>query len=145
VKADRPTGVTAIAAVFLVVAAYLLGVGFAMWVKPGLVSMAAGADLLSGLEIAGPFMFLLMAGVSGAIALGLLYLQNWARRIAIVVAMIGAVLLLPGVSSAVVGLRFAGLARSGVGIIARGVIVFYLYQEAVRAAFRKDSQGCQKA
>jgi multidrug transporter EmrE-like cation transporter len=137
VKADRPIGVTAVAAVFLLVAVYLLGVALAMLVKPGFISMAAGADLLSGLEIAGPFMFLLIAVVSGAIALGLLHLQNWARRVAIVVAMIGAVRLLPSVSGAVVDFRFAGLVWGGLGIIVRTMIAFYLYQEPVANAFPK--------
>lgn len=137
-KPDRPTGVTVIAAVFLLVTVYLLGVGLAMLVKPGSVSMATGADLLSGLEIAGPFMFLLIAVVSGAIALGLLHLQNWARRVAIVVAMIGAVRLLPSVSGAMVDFRLAGLVRGGLGIIVRAMIAFYLYQEPVAEAFRKE-------
>src|SRR2546425_10421657 len=47
VSRERPTIVTAIAALFLLSAVYLLIVGLAMLARPGLVSMAAGADLLS--------------------------------------------------------------------------------------------------
>jgi hypothetical protein len=132
---DRPAGVTAVAAAFLLAAAYLAAVGLTMQVNPGLVSMAAGADLLGGLETAGPYMFLLMAGVGAAISLGLLHRHNWARRAAIIVAMIGFVLLIPTVSGAVVAFHLAKLARSGFGLMIRVLIVFYLYQVPVREFF----------
>ena len=132
---DRPAGVTVVAVVFLLASAYLASVGLAMLAKSGLVSMAAGADLLSGLETAGPYMFLLIAGVGAAIALGLFRRNNWARRAAIGIAMIGFVLLIPTVSGAVIDFNFARLARSGFGLMARVVIVFYLYQLPVREFF----------
>jgi hypothetical protein len=132
---ELPAGVTAVAVVFLLAAAYLASVGLTMLAKPGLVSMAVGADLLGGLETAGPYMFLLMAGVGLAIALGLLRRHNWTRRAAIIIAMIGFVFLIPTVSSAVVSFHFAKLARSGFGLMVRVVIVFYLYQVPVREFF----------
>ena len=92
---ERPAGVTAVAAAFLLAAAYLLAVGLTMLASPGLVSMAAGAELLGGLELAGPYMFLLMAALGAVIALGLWRLHRWARWLAILVAMIGVVMLLP--------------------------------------------------
>ena len=91
---ERPAGVTAVAAAFLLAAVYLLAVGLTMLARPGLVSMAAGAQLLGGLELAGPYMFLLMSGLGGVIALGLWLLHRWARWLAILVAMIGVVMLL---------------------------------------------------
>ncbi len=134
---DRPAGVTTVAVISLLAAAYLAAVGLTMLVRPGLVSMAAGADLLGGLETAGPYMFLLMAVVGLAIALGLLRLQNWARRLAALVAMIGFVLLIPTVSGAVINFNFAKLARSGFGLMIRVLIVFYLYQLPVRERFER--------
>jgi len=132
---DRPFGVAAVAVVFLLAAGYLAAVGLAMLAKPGLISMAAGADLLGGLETAGPYMFLLMAAVGTAIALGLWRRQNWARRAAILLAMIGIVLLIPAVSSAVIDFNFPRLARNGFGLMVRVLIVFYLYQLPVREFF----------
>ena len=132
---DRPFGVTAVAVVFLLAAGYLAAVGLAMLAKPGLISMAAGADLLGGLETAGPYMFLLIAVVGAAIALGLLRRKNWARRTAIAIAMIGLVLLIPAVSSAVIDFNFLRLARNGFGLMVRVLIVFYLYQLPVREFF----------
>ena len=132
---ERPTIVTAIAALFLLSAVYLLIVGLAMLARPGLVSMAAGADLLSGLETAGPYMFLVVSAAGIAVGFGLLRLQNWARRIAALLALIGIVLLVPRVSSAVVAARGSALAWSGLGIIVRVVIVVSLYQAPVREIF----------
>ena len=106
-----------------------------MLASPGLVSMAAGADLLGGLEVAGPYMFLLMAVAGTAIGLGLLRRHNWVRRLAIVIAMIGIVLLVPTVSRAVVGFRIGKLAWGGLGIIVRVMIVWYLYQPPVKEVF----------
>src|SRR5207245_3153301 len=135
VSRERPTIVTAIAALFLLSAVYLLIVGLAMLARPGLVSMAAGADLLSGLETAGPYMFLLVSAAGISVGVGLLRLQNWARRIATLLALIGLVLLVLMVSGAVVAARISALAWSGLGIIVRVVIVFSLYQAPVREIF----------
>lgn len=107
-----------------------------MLASPGVVSMAMGAPLLSGLELAGPYMFLLMAGVGAAIGWGLLRLNNWARRGAIAVGIVGLVMLVPTVSAAAVDFR-ASLLWGGLGIIVRAIILWYLYQEPVTAAFRK--------
>ncbi len=124
---QRPVGVTAVAIVFLLVAAYLLVVGLTMLARPGLVSMAAGAELLGGLELAGPYMFLLVAVVAAVIAIRLWRLQNWARWLAILGAMIGVALLLPSVSSAILDSRFGKLFWGGLGTIMRVVIAWYLY------------------
>jgi len=132
---ERPTGVTTVAIAFLLAAAYLLVVALTMLVRPGLVSMAAGAELLGGLELAGPYMFLLVAGVGLAVAFGLLRLQRWARWMAILIAMIGMVLLLPSVSSALIDFRFGRLVWGGLGVIVRSMIVWYLFQEPVKEAF----------
>jgi cell division protein FtsW (lipid II flippase) len=132
---ERPAGVTAVAVAFILAAVYLLAVGLTMLASPGLVSMAAGAELLGGLELAGPYMFLLVAGVGLAVALGLWRLHRWARWAAILLAMIGVVLLVPSVSGAVVFFRFGKLAWGGLGVILRTMIIWYLFQEPVANAF----------
>jgi multidrug transporter EmrE-like cation transporter len=137
--ADRsvPFGVRVISIVFLLAAAYLGFLGVIMLVSPGAASMALGAPLLSGLEPAGPYMFLLMAGVGALIGWGLLRLNHWARRAAIAVGFIGVVMLVPAVSAAAADFR-ASLLWGGLGIIVRVMIVWYLYQEPVKRAFAKD-------
>lgn len=138
-KLDRPRGVTAVAFAFLLAGAYLCVIGLTMLARPGLVSMAAGAELLGGLELAGPYMFLLMAGVGLAVAFGLERLHRWARWMAILIALIGMVLLLPSVSSALIDSRFEKLAWGGLGVMVRAMIVWYLFQEPVKEAFLAKS------
>jgi hypothetical protein len=131
------TGITAIVFVFFLAAAYLGLIGAVMLASPGAVSMALGAPLLSGLELAGPYMFLLMAALGALIGWGLLRLNNWARRAAIVVGFLGAVMLVPAVSAAAADFR-TSLLWAGLGIVVRVMIVWYLYQLPVREAFAKD-------
>lgn len=107
-----------------------------MFVWQGAVSMTMGSSLLNGLELAGPYMFLLMGAVGVAIGFGLLKLNNWARRAAIVAALLGIVMLIPSVSAAAVDFRPA-LLWSGLGVVVRVVIVWYLYQTPVNEAFEK--------
>lgn len=132
---QRPAGVTAVAAAFFLAGAYLLAVGLTMLARPGLVSMAAGAELLGGLELAGPYMFLLMAALGVVVAFGLWRLHRWARWLAILIAMIGVVLLLPSVSSALIDFQLGKLVRDGLGVMVRTMIVWYLFQGPVAEAF----------
>jgi hypothetical protein len=135
---ERPTGVTAVAAAFFLAGAYLLVAGFIMLVRPGMIGMSAGSELLGGLELAGPYMFLLVAGVGVAVALGLWRLHRWARWAAIVLSLIGLVMLVPSVSSAIFDFRIAKLASGGLGVIVRTMIVWYLFQEHVGGAFASN-------
>jgi cell division protein FtsW (lipid II flippase) len=134
---ERPAGVTAVAAAFLLAAVYLLGVGLTMLASPGLVSMAAGAELFGGLELAGPYMFLLVAGLGAVVAFGLWRLHRWARWTAILIALIGVVMLVPTVSSAVFDFWIIKLASGGLGVMVRTMIVWYLFQQPVQEAFAK--------
>jgi cell division protein FtsW (lipid II flippase) len=134
----RPIGVSLIATLFLVTATYLIVVGAVMLLSPGSVSMSSGADLLGGLEVAGPYMFWLVAVVATAIGVGLLRLHNWARRLAILAALLGMVLLLPSVSSAVLDFRITQLIWGGLGVMVRAMIVWYLYQPPLKEAFNRE-------
>jgi multidrug transporter EmrE-like cation transporter len=133
--ATVPTGVTTIAVGFFLAAAYLTVIGLVMLASPGAVSMSLGAPLLAGLELAGPYMFLLMGGVGDLIGLGLLRLNNWARRTAALVALVGVVMLVPSVSANAIGLQLGNLAWEGLGVVVRVMIIWYLYQAPVTEAF----------
>jgi len=135
---ERPAGVTAVAAAYFLSGAYLLVVGLIMLVRPGVVSMEAGAPLLGGLELAGPYMFLLAGGVCVTVALGLWWLHRWARWLAILIAIISVIMLLPSVSSALLDFRIARLAWGGLGTILRVLIVWYLFQEPVHNSFNAN-------
>jgi hypothetical protein len=131
----RPLGVTVIAGIFLLAAAYLLAIAFILLFRPGTVSLMLGSPLLGGLELAGPYMFLLMSALGAVIAAGLWRMHNWARRVAILAAMLGIVLLVPTVSAAATGEWPAALFTSGLGIMVRVMMVWYFYQAPVAEAF----------
>jgi hypothetical protein len=135
VAVERPPGVSAVAAAFFLAGAYLLIMGLTILVRPGIIGMSAGAALMGGLELAGPYMFLLLAGVAIAVAFGLWRLHRWARWTAILLALIGLVMLVPSVSSAVFDFRLARLAWGGLGVVVRTMIVWYLLQEHVGDTF----------
>jgi len=132
---SSPTGVRLVAGLFLLTAGYLIAVGTTMLLAPGTLSMRLGAPLLSGLETAGAYMFLLLGGLGAFVGLGLLWLRNYARRSAAVIALLGIVMLLPGVSTAVVELHLRSLVGHGLGVILRAIVVWYLYQPRVAEAF----------
>ncbi len=134
-----PNGVRAIAALFALCAIYLGLAGGLMLVSPGTISMAAGAPLLFGLELAGPYMFLLVAVVEAAVAWGLVELNNSVRHAAILIAITGIVMLVPSVSAATVMVHPKALAFGGMGIIVRVIVAWYLSRGEVAEAFHRSA------
>jgi hypothetical protein len=134
---SKPSGVRAVAALFALCDIYLAIAGASMLIRPGTISMAAGAPLLLGLELAGPYMFLLAAFVGGAVAWGLILLNNVARRIAVLIAIVGVVMLVPPVSAATVMVQLKALAVGGLGIIVRVMVVWYLSRQEIAEEFKK--------
>jgi hypothetical protein len=134
---ERPLGVIAIAGLFFVVAAYLATVGILKLGWPDAISLSLGAPFLHGLELWGPYMFLIAAAAGAAIAIGLLRLSNIARRLAIVVAIADMVLLIPKVSAETseFSIRFFLAAAS---IMVRVMIVWYLWQSWTAEKFIKS-------
>jgi hypothetical protein len=132
----KPAGVRAIAIVFALCGFYLVLLGLTMLARPGLISMAAGAPLLFGLELSGPYMFLLTGIVGGAIALGLTRLNNLARHAATLAAIAGIAMLVPSVSGAVIMVQLKGLVTGGLGIIIRVMIAWYLSQGHIADEFK---------
>jgi hypothetical protein len=131
-----PQGVRAIAALFALCGIYLGIAGGLMLVRPGLVPMAAGAPLLFGLEVAGPYMFLLAAVVAAGVAWGLLELNNIVRHAATLIAITGIVMLVPPVSAAALAVQPKALAFGGLGIIVRVIVAWYLSQGHIADQFK---------
>lgn len=130
----RPAGVTVIAVVFLLSATYLLVLGLARLVAPESVRLSLSAPLLHGLEISGPYMFLVVAVVAGLVGIGLLRLKNLARRAGIVLAVAGVVLLIPKVSADAAELS-PRLLFAGFAVMIRVAIVWYLWQSSTAEQF----------
>lgn len=131
----RLSGVMAVAAAFWLVGLYLWTLGVIMSIAPGAISMALGAPLLNGLELSGPYMFLLIGVVSGMIGWGLWQRNNWARRVAIFAALAGLAITLPTLSVAVMNFRIGGFVLPALGVLLRMLIVWYLYQAPVTEWF----------
>lgn len=131
---ERPRGVTFIAVVFFSASAYLLALGGIRLADPDAISLSLGAPLLHGLELAGPYAFLLAAAVAGLVAFGLLRLNNLARRAAIFIALAGIVMLIPKVSAAGddITLNFF---LAGSMIVIRTIVVWYLWQSRTAERF----------
>jgi hypothetical protein len=135
-----PTGIRAIAALFALCGVYLAILAALMLASPGTVPMSAAAPLLFGLELAGPYMFLLMALAGGAVAYGLLKRNNITRHIAMLIAIAGIVMLVPPVSAATVSANVKLLAFGGLGIIIRVIVAWYLARADVVEEFRPRSK-----
>ena len=131
-----PAGIRVIAMLFALCSLYLLGAGLTILAHPGIISMTVAAPLLFGLELAGPYMFLLVGVIAGAIAWGLARRVNLARRAAVLAAIIGIVMLVPPVSAAAAMVQPASLAVDGLGIIVRVVVAWYLSQAHIAEEFK---------
>jgi hypothetical protein len=136
-----PAGVRTIAALFFVCGIYLAALGLTMLARPGLISMSTGAPLLFGLELAGSYMFLLIALAAGVIAWGLMGLNNLIRHAAILAAIAGVVMLVPSVSGAVVMVQLKPLALGGLGIIIRVMVAWYLSQGHIADQFKAQPKN----
>ena len=133
-----PSGVRAVAALLALCAIYLSIAGGLMLLRPGTLSMRAGAPLLFGLELWGPYMFLLMALIGGGVAWGLVELNNLVRHAALLIAITGIVMLVPSVSAATVMVQPKALAFGGLGIIVRVIVAWYLSRAEVADQFRRS-------
>jgi hypothetical protein len=133
----HPSGLRAIAALFALCSVYLGIAGLLMLLRPGLIGMSVGAPLLFGLELAGPYMFLLTAAAGGGVALGLVKRNNIVRHAAILIAIAGVVMLVPPVSAAAVTVQAKALAFGGLGIIVRVMVAWYLSQSHMADEFRR--------
>lgn len=101
--------------------------------------MVAGAPLLFGLELAGPYMFLLMAVAGAGVAWGLVERNNIVRHAAVLIAITGIVMLVPSVSAATAMTQPKALAFGGLGIIVRVVVAWYLSRGDVAGAFHRSA------
>jgi len=131
---ERPAGVTAIAALCAIVA--VVALTFAVLLTVHAIPLSSGALLIGGgLEQLGPIAFLLCAAIMILLAVALWRRWRWARRVAVLAAVIGIVMAVPGLSSAVMDSRIFAIAREGLQIMVRVIVVYYLSQEPVKDWF----------
>lgn len=136
----RPAGVTAISILLVLAAIFLWTFGVVKLVAPEAVSLMSASPLMYGLELAGPYMALLVGSGYAVIGWGLLRLHNWARWAAMAVITVGVASLVPKISLAEIGVPVVWY---GLQIAVRVAIAWYLAQAlAVIDAFagkRRDT------
>jgi hypothetical protein len=132
---ERPAGVTGIAVLFFLAAFYLWTIGVVKLVAPEAISLMRGAPLMYGLELAGPYMALVVGSGYAIVGWGLLRLHRWARWAAMAVMVVGVAALVPTISMAEPGGPMLGY---GLEIALYAAAAWYLAQApAVVDAFAK--------
>src|ERR1700726_4293131 len=124
---QRPALVTVISILFFLAAIYLWTIAVVKLVAPDAISLMSGSQLMYGLELAGPYMALLVGAGWAVIGWGLFRLHNWARLTAMAVIVVGIAWLVPKISAAEPGLP---LLWYGLQIAMRAAAAFYLAQSA---------------
>jgi len=122
---ERPASVTVIAALFLLVAAYLIVMGVVELLSPGTMETMRGTGVTYGRELDGPQTAISVGAGWGFVGWGLYRLRNWARWCALGLMVIGVAGSVPAVSAAArdVTWRFFFY---GAPILIRIVITWYL-------------------
>src|SRR5215831_9151133 len=135
----RPIGLTVISALFAIASLYLWSIAAILLVSPGAISLMSGKYFTYGLEVAGPYLILLVGSCYAVIAWGLFRLQNWARWLAMLVIAFSIVPLLPKISTAELGLPILWY---GLQIALRVAAGWYLAQApSVLDAFTEKRHG----
>jgi hypothetical protein len=122
---ERPAGITGIAILFFLSAIYLCAIGVVKLLAPDAISLMRGAPLMYGLELAGPYMTLLVGSGYALVGWGLFRLHNWARWAAMAVMVLGVAALVPRISMAELG---APILFYGLQIALRVAAGWYLAQ-----------------
>jgi hypothetical protein len=122
---ERPASVTVIAALFFMVAGYLVVLGIAEFFDPGALSMTREAGLTYGRELGGPQTAISVGLGWALVAWGLYRLGNWARWCALLLMVIGVAGSVPAVSAAARDLTWRFFFY-GAQIMVRVVIAWYL-------------------
>jgi hypothetical protein len=134
---QRPAGVTVISSLFFLAAIYLWTIGVVKLLAPEAISLMSGAQLMYGLELAGPYMAMLVGAGYALVAWGLFRLHNWARWAAMLVVVVAVAALVPKISMAELGVPVLWY---GLQIALRAAVAWYLAQApAVTDAFAAKS------
>lgn len=132
---ERPAGITGIAIVFFLTAVYLWAIAAVKLGAPDAVSLMGGRHFMYGLELAGPYMALLVGSGYALVGWGLWRLHNWARWAAMAVMVVGVAGLVPRISMAEIGMP---VLFYGLQIALRVAVGWYLAQApAVIDSFSK--------
>jgi hypothetical protein len=136
---QRPAGVTVISVLFFLAAIYLWTIGVVKLLAPEAISLMSGTPLMYGLELAGPYMAMLVGTGYALVGWGLFRVHNWARWAAMLVMVVAVAALVPKISMAELGVPVLWY---GLQIALRAAVAWYLAQApAVIDAFAGKRQA----
>ncbi len=144
---NRPTGVTVIAVLYFIGAAFCILGGLGMILGGGFLASiisksqangaGAGAGIMAGLGAALGIGLLVGAAIAALLGWGLLKLKEWARITVIVLASLGLVLGVLGLLGALAHFAVILLFGVVVRVAINGCILWYLLQPDVKVAFQR--------
>ena len=141
----RPVGVTILAILNFIGAAFCLLGGIAMILGGGFMATmlsqgqgsAGAAGILAGLGAAAGVFIIIVGGVSALVGFGLWKLKEWARVVSIVLYGISAALQLLGLLGSLAHFNAFAVIWSVFWIAVDAFVIFYLLKPEVKAAFRQ--------
>jgi len=138
---QRPAGITVISVLFFLAAIYLWTIGVVKLLAPDSISLMSGSAFMYGLELAGPYMAMLVGTGYALVGWGLFRLHLWARWAAMLVMVLGVAALVPRISMAALGFPVFWY---GLQIALRVAVGWYLAQApAVVDAYAAKSSAAE--
>lgn len=122
---ERPASVKVIAALFFLVAAYLIAIGVAEFIFPGTMEAVRGTGATYGRELIAPQTAISVGAGWALVGWGLFQLRNWARWCALILMVIGVAGSVPVVSAVARDITWRFF-FCGAQIMVRIVIAWYL-------------------
>ena len=141
----RPVGVTILAILNFIGAAFCLLGGIAMILGGGFIATmlsqqgqgsAGAAGILAGLGAAAGVFIIIMGGVSALVGFGMWKLKGWARIVSIVLFAISAVMQLLGLLGSLAHFNVFAVVWSLFWVAVDAFVIWYLLKPEVKAAFQ---------
>jgi len=144
-RMGRPVGVTILAILNFIGAAFCLLGGIGMILGGGFIasmlsqgqSSAGAAGILAGLGAAAGVFIIIVGGVSALVGFGLWKLKEWARIVSIVLYGISAALQLLGLLGSLAHFNAFAVIWSVFWVAVDAFVIMYLLKPEVKAAFRQ--------
>jgi len=146
----RPVGVTILAILNFIGAAFCLLGGIAMILGGGFIATmlsqqgqgsAGAAGILAGLGAAAGVFIIIIGGVSALVGFGMWKLKGWARIVSIVLFAISAVMQLLGLLGSLAHFNVFAVVWSLFWVAVDAFVIWYLLKPEVKAAFQPPAQA----
>jgi hypothetical protein len=149
-RMGRPVGVTILAILNFIGAAFCLLGGIAMILGGGFIATmlsqqgqgsAGAAGILAGLGAAAGVFIIIIGGVSALVGFGMWKLKGWARIVSIVLFAISAVMQLLGLLGSLAHFNVFAVVWSLFWVAVDAFVIWYLLKPEVKAAFQPPAQA----